>query len=373
MNDVTEADVVVVGAGLAGAASAYFLARQGRRVTVLERERHPGAHASGRNAAMVRQTAMTPGLTASLAEGARFLRRPPPDIGAVHVRSCGSLLLLDAERAERMRLAVPDLVAHRVPVAWTTPSEVECLAPLTRGATFARALYTFDDGVVDVSALLHGYLRAAMAAGGRVRTGETLRAIHVADGRVRSVETDTLHIRTPTVVNAAGAWSGAIAGLAGGLDIPLRPTRRHLMQTGPTSAVDRQAPIVWDEGHGIYFRPESAGLLLSACDETDHAPGEPAVDPGAVDHLADKLTRWLPQLAAVSLRRVWAGLRTLTPDGRFVIGPDPCVSGFFWCAGLGGHGVTASAAVGRMTAEAVAGDPVPATHSVARFARAMSS
>jgi len=359
---------VVVGGGLAGASTAYFLSRHCHLKTiVLEREDHPGFHASGRNAAMVRQSAPHRDLVAALVEGARFLAKPPAEIGPVHFRACGSVVLADDGR---LRRSIPPLVERRVPVAWMEPTDVHLLVPLATGASFAGAMYTLDDGVVDVSALLHGYLRAAVAAGASVLTGQAVRAIRVRRGAVCEVDTDSWRIDTRAVVNAAGAWCGQIARLAGAVEIGWRPARRHLMHTGPLAAIDGNRPILWDEAHGLYFRPESGGLLLSPCDEADHPPGEPAVDPGAVEQLADKLMQWMPRLAEVPIRRTWAGLRTLTPDGRFVVGADPRVGGFFWCAGLGGHGVTASASVGRMAADAVVGRPVPAAHDPARFLRA---
>jgi D-arginine dehydrogenase len=364
------ADVVVIGGGLAGAATAYFLAHHHHlRTIVLEREEHVGIHASGRNAAMIRQVTPAAGLLPLLVQGARFLAHPPPEMGPVPRRPCGSLLLLDHGRAEAMQTLASEWVARRVPAAWIEPAEVDGLVPLARGATFDAALYTHDDGVVDVSALLHGYLRAAVAAGASVRTGAPVRAIHTRAGRVCSVETDELHVVTPTVVNAAGAWCREVARMAGAQDIAFRPTRRHLMLASAPAAADPSRPILWDESHGLYFRPESGGLLLSACDETDHAPGEPAVDPSTLEDLAEKLDRWMPCLADVSVRRAWAGLRTLTPDGDFVLGPDPRVNGFVWCAGLGGHGVTASAAVGCIAAEAVAGHRGPSAQAPVRFAR----
>jgi glycine/D-amino acid oxidase-like deaminating enzyme len=262
------------------------------------------------------------------------------------------------------------LDAGRPPAALVGHAEVERLVPLAAGATFDRALYTRDDAVVDVAALLASYVRGAVDAGVSVLTGETVRGIDVKGGAVRSICTDQLRIKTEAVVNAAGAWGTELARMAGGLDVPLRPTRRHLMLTPPLDGLDPNAPIVWDETHGLYFRTESGGLLLSPCDETDHPAREPLVDPSALELLAEKLERWMPRLADVSVRRTWSGLRTLTPDGCFVIGADPRIRGFFWCAGLGGHGVAASAAVGRMAAEAVTGGDAPAAHSPTRFAHA---
>jgi D-arginine dehydrogenase len=218
---------------------------------------------------------------------------------------------------------------------------------------------------VDVAALLEGYLRGAAAAGVRLKL--------VAGGRLRRcagrwiVETRAGRIETPIVVNAAGAWARAVAREAGASDLPVQPFRRHLVASAPTDAVDVHAPYLWDVSHGLYFRPESGGLLLSACDETAAAADACAIDPSVAELLAHKVERFMPRLADLSVLRMWAGLRTLTPDRNFVVGPDPNAEGFIWCAGLGGHGVTASAAVGRMAADAVVGRATPAAHAPGRF------
>jgi D-arginine dehydrogenase len=363
-------DVVVIGAGLAGAATAYALSRLGGlKVVVLEREKQAGRHASGHNAAMVRQAVARAALIPVLAEGARFIRTPPPELRGLSYRRCGSLILTAGDDARRLRSTMPALRAQEVQTAWMTPSDVPSFVPLTEGACLDGALYSVDDGVVDVAALLEGYLRQARAAGTGLEFEQEVRAIRCEGGAVRAVETSRGdEIETRVVVNAAGAWCGELGVLAGAAAIPLRPTRRHLMVTPSMRDVLGSWPIVWDDSHALYFRPESGGLLLSPCDETDCQPGEPPTDPTALEELAGKLSRWMPRLAGIAVQRTWAGIRTLTPDGNFVIGEDPVVRGFFWCAGLGGHGVAASAAVGRLAAGAILGRAVPAQLGPRRFA-----
>ena len=167
--------------------------------------------------------------------------------------------------------------------------------------------------------------------------------------------------------------------------MPLRPTRRHIFVTRP---IDRSSPeigsparfspdwyssgwpFIWDISTEVYFRPEEGGLLFSPCDEGE--PGEKssdAVDPRAYEALRGKLRQRFPSLDGLPIARSWSGLRTLTADGRFVIGPDPKLSGFFWVAGLGGHGVTASYAIGELAAEILLHAEKDASnpHSPSRF------
>ncbi|HWH79054.1 MAG TPA: FAD-binding oxidoreductase, partial [Candidatus Binatus sp.] len=152
-------------------------------------------------------------------------------------------------------------------------------------------------------------------------------------------------------------WANGVAALAGAQELPLKPCRRHLFVSPPIEWVDRRWPFVWDVTHDIYFRPEGEGLLLCACDQTELAPGDPPVDESVKEMLAEKIDRFMPALSGVSISRGWAGLRTLTPDGRFVIGWDPQVENFFWVAGLGGHGMTTSAAVGELAATLLLAGP----------------
>jgi glycine/D-amino acid oxidase-like deaminating enzyme len=83
--------------------------------------------------------------------------------------------------------------------------------------------------------------------------------------------------------------------------------------------------------------------------------------------IAEKVLSFMPGLGDLPVRRFWAGLRTFASDSGLVIGQDPRIRGFYWCAGLGGHGVAASAAVGRIAAETVLDRPGPLAFSPARF------
>jgi len=346
---------VIIGAGFAGAATAYHLARRGvREIIILEQEGMAGVHSSGRNASMVRQVVPEPSVMALAREGAAFLSNLPSEWPLpVSFQKNGSLLLgsregwgrlsRDAERARQMGIEVE---------CWSSRKAKEHVAAL--GDTdFDGAVWSPGDGVVDVHALLSGFLRAATSFGAKIRYGGSVRAIEVSDGRVTGAQITDEVIRTDAVINAAGAWASTIGKMAGAAEVPLRPCRRHLFFTAPLSWVDRRWPFVWDVSHDLYFRPEAGGLLLCACDQEEMAPGIPPTDDSVAELLAEKIRDHLPKMADVAIRTSMAGLRTLSPDGRFVIGWDPKVRGFFWVAGLGGHGVTTSSAVGALAASLI--------------------
>ncbi len=354
----------IIGGGLAGAAVAWFLTREGRGpVTLFEREPLCGTHSSGRNAAMLRASVPCDVLAALCREGARFLHQPP---FPVEVRRTGSLFLADAHdwpalQAEAARSARLGIACRPL-----TPREAIARVPALEGARFAGAIHTPGDGVVDVAGLLEGFLRGAREAGLEQKTGCAVRDIVREAGRVLGVESDDGFLPAATVVDAAGPWASPVAARAG-LETPLQPLRRHLYVTELDAEVDPDAPYVWDVSAGYYFRPESGGLLLCCCDEDARPPGTPEVDPDVELLLAEKLERAVPSLASRAIRRSWAGLRTFAADRSFVLGPDPRLEGFVWAAALGGHGVTCSPAVGRLVVESLRTPEVVGSFGVERL------
>ncbi len=309
-----DTDILIVGAGLAGAATAYHLARlSDRRVVIVEKESLPGEHSSGRNAAFIREYAGDQAIQTMTTIGAEFLRESS---------------LAEYRRSGCMLLGLGEIdVAQRFPLA--------------RG----RGRWCPDDGTVDVDALLRAYL-----AGRELHLDTRVLGWDRPAGRLR-VRTNRDTFTCDILVNAAGPWAGTLG------DLPLTPMKRHLFQSRPIEAIDPAWPFIWDVNRGLYFRPESGGLLLCPCDETPAEPGDYSEDPAMLEDLAEKLASLQPALSELSILTGWVGQRVFVPDRRFVIGFDHRDDRVFHVAGLGGHGVTASYAVGKMAAQLLLGQP----------------
>ncbi len=375
-------DVVIIGAGFAGAATAYHLARRGvERILLVEMEAMAGLHSSGRNAAMVRQVTADEPVAELARKGAAFIRGLADELRRADTadlfRRCGSLLLASGARVAPLEEDIRRGAAAGLEVERLERRDALARMPFLRDAPFELASFCASDGVVDVAALLRWYIDSARHEGAEVLFERRVTEIAVADGTIRGVRTADGFRETPVIVNAAGGWAQQIGRMARASEPPLRPTRRHLFVTGPLDWVSPEWPFVWDVSREVYFRPEAGGLLLSACDV-----GEPGANLGSDDVsrevlelLATKVTRSFPALEEITIRHGWSGIRTLTPDGRFVIGPDPEIEGFHWVAGLGGHGVTTSAVVGALCAELIESPQRDEAnpHSPARFARSAPS
>jgi len=365
--------IVIVGGGIGGVATAWFLARRGATdVALVEREKTLGAHSTGRNAAILRTATLDSALERVALESAAFLHAPPTGFCDVPlVEACGLVIAAGDPPADGQDPWLE--VDARDDVRRLTEHGLRAQAPHYRGPV--RRAWSFPtDGRLDNAALLDAFERGARRAGVRFLLGTGVHELVRDERRVTGVRLDDGSLlEADRVVIAAGGWAGRL-GRAVGSQVELRPTRRHLLVTAPDPRVDPTWPVFWSDEEGFYCRPESGGLLLSACDLTDLDPDRLEVDLDVRERILATCARLLSGLDDMGAAHFWAGVRTLTGDGRFVIGPDDDVDGLFWVAGLGGHGMTCSAGIGRLAAELVLGsvcagdEALAAAFAPARFA-----
>jgi glycine/D-amino acid oxidase-like deaminating enzyme len=348
--------IVIVGGGIGGVATAWFLGRAAGAaadVTLIEREPTLGTQSTGRNAAILRTAALDDVVERIALESAAFLRKPPAGFCDLPlVETCG-LLIATAEasaRGDDPWLALDE----RADVQRVTEDAFRSLAP-HYGGPVKRAWHFGAEGRLDNAALLDGFERGARRAGVRFLLGTGVREILRDTRGVTGMRLDDGSVlEADRIVIAAGGWAGGL-GREVGSQVELRPTRRHLLVTAPDERVDASWPVLWSDEDAFYCRPESGGLLLSACDLTDVDPDRLEVDLDVRERILTKCAELLPNFADAGAAHFWAGVRTLTEDGRFVVGPDEDVPGLHWVAGLGGHGMTCSAGVGRLAADLVLG------------------
>jgi glycine/D-amino acid oxidase-like deaminating enzyme len=361
------AEVVIAGGGFAGASTACFLARRGcTDVLLLDAAEQFGMHSSGLNAAMVRQLVPDPFTSALLRTSTKALLDPhwPEPVDVAHT---GSLLLVgEGEAGEALLATTRAAVLDGLDATVLSPAEARERVPVLEGARFRAAIATASDGVVDIHALLWRFLKEAKRKGARVETRAPIEEVEVQSGRVRAVRTPRGRVECRVVVDAAGAWANAVAARAGLAPLPMTPYRRHIAVTPALEWVDPAWPFVWHATEEWYFRPEVGGLMVCPCDQEAMEPPVTR-SPAALELLAEKFAAGAPRLAGLSIKTWWAGLRTITRDGRFVIGADPRLKGFFWAAGLGGHGMTGSSITGEISAAAVLGEPAFPELAPARF------
>ena len=358
MHAMERCDFLVVGAGMAGASAAFWLAERGR-VVVLEQEDVAGYHTTGRSAAMYMQTYGGP-LTKGLAvTGRSFLTDPPSDFAAspllsprevLYVGRADQIDMLDRFYEENRR-RVPTLARLDANQALEQP------VPL-REDYVAGAVLEPEAEEIDVAALHQGFLRGLRARGGTLMTEAGVTALARARG-LWHAETPAGAFAAPVVVNAAGAWCDAVAARAGVAPVGLQPKRRTaFIFDGPADGGVDGWPMVHDIDDAFYLKPDAGRILGSPADET---PSEPCdVYPEELDIAigADRIMQ-ATTLDIRHIRNKWAGLRSFVGDRQPVAGFDGAAEGFFWLAGQGGAGIMTAPALGMVTAALVTGEQLP--------------
>lgn len=354
-----EADVAVLGGGIAGASAAAHLAAD-CSVVLLEREDQPGYHASGRSAALFSEAYGNAVVRALSVASRPFLETPPPGFaehpllsprGAMHVGDATQEAHLAAMFAETSRL-VPGMRALSGP-------EARALVPALRPDRVAAAVLEPDARDIDTNALLQGFLRLFRSHGGRVLTRAEVHAI-TRTGIGWEVETRIGRVSARTLVNAGGAWADTLAAMAGLAPLGLTPLRRTAFLFEPPPGLEVGAwPAVVSAAEDVYFKPDAGLLLGSPADETASEPCDAQPEEWDVAVAAERIEA-LAELPVRRIRRRWAGLRTFAPDRTPVLGPDPAEPAFVWLAGQGGYGFQTGPALGRAAASLLRTGELPA-------------
>jgi sarcosine oxidase, subunit beta len=352
------ADVVIIGGGIVGSSVAYHLTQAGcRNVVVLERESQQGKGSTGKSMGGVRAQFATPVNIRMSLYSIPFFRDFDEAMGHPSgYRAQGYLFVATHERhIEYLRANYELQVSMGLKTVERLPSEdVIRMVPQLRSDDILGGSFCSTDGFVDPHSVMTGFMLRAIDQGARLVRNAEVTAIERDAGGICGVRTASERIATRTVVNAAGAWAGLVAKLAG-VDLPVEPLRRMLVPTEPFDKIAHTAPMVVDMTTGFHFRPEGLGLLL-AWNDPEETPGfKIQFDPAFVEKILTRGVDRVPCLdeAEVNPKRAWAGLYEMTPDHHPILGPAPGIPGLYFANGFSGHGVMHSPATGKITADLI--------------------
>ncbi len=365
------ADVVIVGGGIMGLALAYNLARRGVKEVVVLEGRYLNAGASGRNGGGVRAQWSTPTMIRLAKRSIELCRRFAVAMGVNVWMRQGGYLFLAATAAQVARLEKNLRVheANGLRTRLVTPDEALEIVPQLDASRFVAAAWNPDDGVVFPWPFLWGYASQAEALGARVLTFTRVTGFERAGRRIAAVMTDRGRIGCEVVVNAAGAWSKAMAALAG-VALPNRPTRHEILVTEP--AKPWLGPLVSVLEDGLYFSQSQRGELVGGMGD----PAEPeGVEMGStlrfLARFARAITACAPVTGSLRVVRQWAGCYDVTPDNNPILGPAG-FENFLQLSGFVGHGFMMAPAVTELMAGWMAGDapdPIFRRFTADRFER----
>jgi sarcosine oxidase subunit beta len=356
-------DVVIVGGGSHGLATAYYLTQRGiRDVAVLE-QGYIGSGAAGRNTTILRANYKTP-------EGARFYHASLKlyeglsiDLGwNVMFSQNGHLTLAHSDRAVLVmneRAEVNRLLG--IDSRLIGPEEVARLAPAMHSGPRATypimaALYHPPGGVIRHDAVVWGFARGADAGGAEIHPYTTVTDIRRSGGRVTGVRTNRGDVRAGVVLSCTAGWSSTVADMAG---VPL-PISTHILQAFVTEPLKPflDVVIVSSQMHVYISQTDRGEVLVGA----EIEPWTTYRQNGTLNFLQESCRHALelfPQLETARMARSWAGLCDVSPDYSPILGITE-VDGFLLSAGWGTYGFKAAPIVGHTLAELVDTGRTPA-------------
>jgi D-hydroxyproline dehydrogenase subunit beta len=361
---MSSADMVVIGAGVVGAACAWYATRAGLRVTVVDRGPVAGGTTgAGEGNVLVSDKPAGPELELALHSVALW-RDLAKEVGGFEYEPKGGLVVLESDAAtaafervsEGQRLAGVDAV--RVDAGDLAAYE-PYLAP-----DLAGGCYYPQDAQVNPMLAAARLLAAARAGGASVRTGVTVIGMLRSGDRVVGVRTTAGDVPSAVVVNAAGTWGGDVAALAG-VRVPVAPRRGLILVTEPLRPIVRHkvyasayVDAVASDDAGLQTSPvvegTAAGPILIGSSR-ERVGFDRTLSVSALRQLAAGATRLFPVLAEARAVRAYAGFRPYCPDHFPAIGPDARAPGLVHACGHEGAGVGLAAATGEVVAAVLTG------------------
>lgn len=360
-----ETDVLVVGGGIIGTSTAYFLATETERSVTLVEKDAIASGSTGDSSAILRHHYGDRGIYTRMAwwSHVEYYRQFESRTGASLSYEASPLVRFGRDgtpAGDYARAGYDELSAADIPVSLIEGADLQERFPMLSG------LESLDFGVIDEEAAYtdgsdaaSGFARAAAEAGARIVTGVAVTSLDTEDGAVVGVETDSGAVACEDIVLAAGPWTTRLAGDVG-VDLPIQPTREQVIVLDPPAEFrDEQLPDTptggMPGGHW-YFRPDfGGGLLVATHRHTEIADPDTYArkpDEETLLELVDHIAETIPGLREAGIRGSFCGIYSVTPDHDFLldqVGPD----GLSVAAGFSGHGFKHGPAVGKIMRDLV--------------------
>jgi len=358
-----QAQVIVIGGGIAGCSTAYHLAKQGvGDVVVIEKGQLTSGstwHAAG----LVGQLRASANITRLLQYSVDLYQSLEALTGlSTGWKSTGSIrLCCTKDRRIEIERQVATARSYGIDAEFLSPGQIAELCPAMSTTGIDSGVYISSDGNVNPSDLTQALARGARQLGVKFIEHTTVLGITLNNHGVSGIETSSGSIDCEQVAICAGLWSREIAHLAGA-NIPLIPSFHQYMVTEPIEGIVPGMPGIRDPDRLTYFKEEVGGLAAGGY-ELNPVPydGKPSADdpdfrlfPEMTDHFAQfmpGMVERFPQLESVGIKRWFRGLESFTEDTHFILGELPEVRGLFCACGFNAMGIAAGGGAGMALAQ----------------------
>ncbi len=348
--------VVVIGGGLIGFGVAANLAKLGERsVILLEKEKMPGLHSTGKSAGGFRaQFSTKPNIEMSV-KSIRILTNFEEEVGVQpDIKQYGYMFMATTPaHLETLKKNIAIQKEYGVPVEFFEGARrAKEICEQVDAEDILGGTYCPTDGYFDPYDFMLAYANFFMEKGGQAVYEAEVIGFETSEDEVKAVKTTAGDFSANVVVVAAGAWTGEICRLIG-VDLPIVPIRRQVFDTEPFSGMKQEVPLMIDMSTGLYVKSESGGFLLGYSNK-DEPPGfNYSVDPEFRMLVVEMAVNRFPILENATLRDGWAGFYDTTPDHHSILGPVPNYRNLLVAAGFSGHGAMHSPIATKAVAELI--------------------
>jgi len=367
----TQARVVIVGGGIIGCSTAYHLAKLGcSDVLLLERAKITSGsthHAAG----LVGQLRTSAGITQLLGHSVTLYESIEKETGlATGWKMNGGLrLACTPERMVELQRQATTAHSFGLEMHLLTPSEARELWPLMAIDDVVGAAFLPTDGQANPSDITQALAKGARLHGATLAQDCAVTGVEMRDGRVAAVVTTQGRVACEIVVNCCGQWAREFAKLAG-VNVPLVSIQHQYMITEAIDGVSSNLPTLRDPDRLTYYKEEVGGLVMGGYEPNPLPWAEDGIPEGFHFSLLDSNWEHFEQFMNLALPRVPAlqgagvkqlinGPESFTPDGNFILGEAPEVSGYYVAAGFNAFGIAAGGGAGKALAEWILGGEPP--------------
>lgn len=352
-------DIVIIGAGSVGVPLAYYCARKGLKVVVLDQNASWGR---GQNRAAIgglRATHSDPAKIKISQISIDIVRNMKREHGLdVEWRQGGYLFVAyDESREKAFRDLLVIQKAAGLDIDWISPERVLELAPGMNPEGLRGGTYSPKDGFASTLMTATAFHKLALDAGVDFRFGHAVTGMDVRGGRIRSVRTDEEEYSAALVVNAAGAQASEVGNLAG-LELPVHP---DCHEGGVTEPVRRfMEPMIVDmrgdsESGSYYFYQAETGQIVFCITPNPQVWGTDRDNTsGFLPLCVRRMVELYPRLRNLKVRRTWRGSYPMTPDGLPIVGYPRELDNFLLAIGMCGQGFMLGPGLGSILAEVIA-------------------
>ncbi len=357
-------DTVIIGGGLHGLATAYYLARdQGLSDVAVIEKRYIGFGGAGRNTAIVRANQRTKENLPLYNEGLELWPKLTDELDFnLMFFNCGNLNLAHSEAAiGALRLQVASAQFFGIKSELLDAKQCKELIPaldISEDITHPvmGAMYHPPGGTIRHDAVIWGLAREAAKKGVHIHQGTEVLGIGVEKGKVVSVETDKGRISTARVLNAAGGYSPLIASMAG-IRLPIEVLTIQAMVTEPVKPVLNH--VVSSGTYHCYAHQSLKGEIVTGAHMDPWPNYTTQTTAHYIKHQAEALTELLPCLGGVKFMRIWGGLADMTPDMAPIIDGNDPIEGYYMDCGWGYFGFKSGPVTGKYLAQFMASGLCP--------------